>query len=132
LIGIDTNVLVRLFVDDGSRERERAIAFFGAREQRDEIFVSVVTLVEFVWLLTSRYQFTRARALDAVDALLTNAGFVVDEEQLVIQALDGARTSNSGFADNLVALIGLREGCAGTLTFDREAAKRIPGMDLLK
>ena len=94
--------------------------------------MSIVVLVEFVWLLSSRYEFTRMQTLDALEALLKNAGFVLECEDLVIVALDRARSAGSGIADNLVAALGERAGCTTTMTFDRNAAKRIPGMQLLK
>lgn len=131
MIGVDTNVLARLFVDDGSPERQRAVDFFASRAADEVVFVSIVVLVEFVWLLSSRYEFTRAKALDALEALLKNAGFVLEHEDLVILALDGSR-AGGGIADHLVAALGDRAGCTSTVTFDRNAAKRIPGMELLK
>lgn len=132
MIGVDTNVLARLFVDDGSLERLRATEFFAGRAADELVFVSIVVLVEFVWLLSSRYEFTRMQTLDALEALLKNAGFVLECEDLVIVALDRARSAGSGIADNLVAALGERAGCTTTMTFDRNAAKRIPGMQLLK
>ena len=132
MIGVDTNVLARLFVDDGSPERLRAMEFFTNRGADELVFVSLVVLVEFVWLLSGRYEFTRTQILDALEALLKNAGFVLECEDLVIIALERARSDGSGIPDNLVARLGERAGCAATVTFDRTAAKRIPGMELLK
>ena len=131
MIGIDTNLLARLFVDDGSAERKLAVAFFEKLAPHDVVFVSMVVLVELVWLLSGRYQFTRLQTLDALDALLGNAGFRLQDEDLVIAALGHARATNSGIADNLVAALGRKAGCVYTFTFDQNAAKRIPGMELL-
>lgn len=131
MIGVDTNLLARLFVDDGSAERTLAVAFFERLAPHDVVFVSMVVLVELVWLLSSRYQFTRLQTLDALDAVLGNAGFRLQDEDLVIAALEHARATNSGIADNLVAALGRKAGCDHTFTFDQSAAKRIPGMELL-
>lgn len=131
MIGVDTNLLVRLFVDDGSRERQKALTFFESRAAQEVVFVSVVVLVELVWVLSSRYRFTREQALTALDALLANAGFLVEEEDLVLAAINQCRTTNSGVADNLIAALGRRAGCVSTFTFDKDAAKRVPGMELL-
>ncbi len=96
------------------------------------MFISVVVLVEFIWLLPSRYEFTRAQTLDALEALLKNAGFVIEHEDLVVMALERSRSNGTGIADHLVAALGARAGCSTTLTLDVLAAKRIPGMELLK
>jgi len=132
VIGLDTNVLARLFVDDGSPERELVIGFFAERDEDDIAFVSIVALVEFVWLLTSRYAFSHERMLDALSALLKNAGIVIEREDLVLEAVERSIANGAGVADQLVAALGREAGCAATLTFDRKAAKRIPGMELLK
>jgi len=131
VIGADTNVLARLFVDDGSPEREMALKFFGQRDPSEVVFVSLVVLVEFVWVLGSRYKYTGSQIMAALETLLANAGFQLEEEELVIAAFDNARATNSGIADNLVAALGRKAGCTSTMTFDRTAAKRISGMELL-
>jgi predicted nucleic-acid-binding protein len=132
VIGVDTNVLVRLFVDDGSPERQRALGFFAGRGAAEPIFVTIVTLVEFVWLLSSRYEYARSQALDAVEELTRNAGFLLEHESVVVELLQRCRASGSGLTDELVVALAVGAGCQSTVTFDRDAAKRIPGMELLK
>jgi len=121
-----------LFVDDGSPERELVVGFFAGRREDDIAFVSIVALVEFVWLLTSRYAFSHEQMLDALSALLKNAGIVIEREDLVVEAVERSIANGAGIADQLVAALGREAGCGATLTFDRQAAKRIPGMELLK
>jgi predicted nucleic-acid-binding protein len=132
MIGVDTNVLARLFVDDGSPERQRVMTYFATRDEREIAYVSIIVLVEFVWLLSSRYEFTRAAVIDALSALLRNAGFVIQREGLVVEAVEHARANGTGIADYLVSVLGSEAGCTATLTFDREAARRVPGMELLR
>lgn len=131
MIGVDTNVLARLLVDDGAPERELALKFFGQRGSNEVTFVSLVVLVELVWLLGSRYNYPRPQIMAALETLLANAGFQLEEEDLVIAALDNARATNSGIADNLIAALGRQGGYVRTWTFDKFAAARIPGMELL-
>ncbi len=132
MIGVDTNVLARLFVDDGSPERQKVLAYFTGASQREVAFVSMIVLVEFAWLLSTRYEFPRRAILDAVSALLENAGFLVQREDLVIQAVERGYAEGVGIADYLIAALAREAGCSATVTFDRNAAKRVPGMSLLK
>jgi predicted nucleic-acid-binding protein len=50
---------------------------------------------------------------------------------LVVKALRQVEQKNADFADALIAARSLREGCASIITFDRKAAARVPGMELL-
>ena len=131
MIGVDTNILARIFVDDGSPQRQRALTYFSGA-QREIAFVSILVLVEFAWLLSSRYAFSRTAILDAVSALLRNADFIVQREDLVIEALEHGYARGVGIADFLISRLSAEAGCSATLTFDREAARKIPGMYLLK
>ncbi len=132
MIGLDTNVLARLFVDDGSPERAEVVSFFARRRDDEIAFVSLVVLVEFVWLLSSRYTFTHEQVLEALTALLKNAGIAIQREDLVLEAVERSLANGAGITDQLVAALGKEAGCRTTLTFDRDAAKRIPGMELLQ
>ena len=131
MIGVDTNVLARLFIDDGSPERRRVVSYFSA-VRTELVFVSIIVLVELVWLLSSRYNFSKAAVLEVLSALLRNAGFVIEREDAVTEAVDRSRETGTGIADYLVATLGTEAGCSSTLTFDKDAAKSVPGMVLLK
>ena len=57
MIGVDTNVLVRYIVADDADQTRRAAAFLeGAISVDDPGFVSVVVLVELVWVLERTYR----------------------------------------------------------------------------
>ena len=60
LIGIDTNVLLRAFVNDHPEQAERARKFIGSRTASDPAFVCLVTLVEFAWSLRTTFGYSPA------------------------------------------------------------------------
>lgn len=49
----------------------------------------------------------------------------------IAKVVDKARETNMGFPDIMAAVSNLSVGCVHTLAFDRVAAKRIEGMELL-
>lgn len=51
MVAVDTNVLVRLLVNDDARQARRARALF----EREEIFISPTVLLESEWVLRSAY-----------------------------------------------------------------------------
>jgi predicted nucleic-acid-binding protein len=124
----DTNVLVRFLVADDPQQHAIATAFFGDRRSEGVPgYVSLVVIAETAWVLRSVYALPR----DAVRALLLE---VVDSEQLVIEQPDIAREALRHVATNItdwiIHLVGRRDGCTRTVTFDRKFA-RAPGVELL-
>jgi len=129
LIGVDANVLIRLFTADDLAQHKKSVEFFGARTIEEPAFVSVVTIAETIWVLRSTYKFTYEEVFLAIAGLLDSDDFVLEERS----ALEHMRIENKPAltADFLVAHLGQRAGCSHTVTFDRRAAKAVPSMQLL-
>jgi predicted nucleic-acid-binding protein len=131
VIGLDTNVLVRHLVADDDAEQHGAVEkLLAAATATRPAYVSLVALIETVWVLSRGYAYPRKDVLDFVGELLHAPEIVVEQELLVAAALDVARAQPVDFADIVIARSGLRAGCATTYTFDRKAA-RLAEMSLL-
>jgi len=131
MIGVDTNVLVRLLVP-GEPQRERAETFFLQRSAADPAFVSLVVLVELIWVLNRHYGYGFEQLQKAAQWLLDSDDFVVEQRDRVEWALANYTRSTIDFADLLIARASEEAGAARTSTFDINAAKLVPGMELLK
>jgi predicted nucleic-acid-binding protein len=132
MIGVDPNVLLRLFVLDDPRQSELALEFFGARSAADPAFLSVVAVVELVWLLSDGYDYDHGTITGVLSRLLSSVDFALERRELVIAAVALATEKKIDFADFLIAGIGIAAGCRTVVTFDKPASRRIPGMELLK
>jgi len=131
MIGVDTNVLVRLFVGETSRETKAALEFLAQRSSEDPAFVSVVVLVELAWVLKRVYGRSPAEILTAMDNLLESANVEVEKAELLESALGVAQSEGVDIADSIIAALATDAGATKTVTFDKLAAKRIPGMELI-
>lgn len=131
MIGIDTNVLVRIVIGDNPEQQGRVMQFLSERNLNDPAFVSSVTLMEMIWILKRRYGYAHASILNAVRHLLYSPEFHVEHQGELAKLLDDRDASGSDIADTLVASAGRRAGCSHTFTFDRRAARSIPSMELL-
>jgi predicted nucleic-acid-binding protein len=61
MIAIDTNILVRLLVDDpGQPEQVRAVRILA--QKTGAVYVPTIVLVECVWVLDSAYHFNKSGA----------------------------------------------------------------------
>jgi predicted nucleic-acid-binding protein len=133
MIGVDTNVLARLFVDDDERQSRSARSFFQLRTADDPAFVSLVVVAELIWLLDRTYHYPKAAIVRALAGLLGSPDFVVERRSLVESAVAIAGSSKrAGIADAMISLLAAGVGCGATMTFDHDAAKAVPGMELLK
>ena len=131
MIGIDTNLLVRLVVNDGERQSlavERFIQEHSSSE--DPCYISNIVLIEMVWVLESAYGFDRNSVADVLDRLLEVEQFDFDSPDEVAAAVDDFRYRGVEFADCLLGRTNIFAGCEHTITFDRKAAK-LPGFKLL-
>lgn len=131
MIGVDTNVLVRLFQQDDPAQTARASALFTSFTGEERGFIASSVLAELAWVLTSKYKVSRSDLGDILERLLLAQEVVIEQAPVVWQALRVYRVSKADFADCLIERIGASAGCEYTVTYDREAAKTA-GMRLLK
>jgi predicted nucleic-acid-binding protein len=127
MLGIDTNVLVRLLiVDDRAQSRRARLLVQQAIEQGRAVWVSLLVLIETEWVLRSRYGLDKSATVAALVRLLETGELSFEDEAAIEEALHNWRKSPCGFADCLIMAHNRRSGCMGTYTFDRRAA-RLPG-----
>jgi predicted nucleic-acid-binding protein len=124
MIGLDTNVIVRLFVDDDPEQARAARQFVAGRcSEHEPGFIDRVALCELIWVLTSAHGYRRAAVVDVIELLLKNRDMRLEDADVVRDALQEYRVSSVEFADILIGKINLARGCEATATFDRKAAK---------
>jgi predicted nucleic-acid-binding protein len=131
LIGIDTNILIRLLVDDDPSQRPIIEAFGKKLNRVFKGFVTLVTLLELDWALRSQYGYSRSQSVSALRRVLQIRGVEAEHHDAVVGALELVETRNADFADALIAMRALASGCDHVATLDKRAAKAIPGMELL-
>jgi predicted nucleic-acid-binding protein len=131
MIGIDTNVLVRLIVADDARQTTAARNFIRDRcTSEDPGFVSSVVLAETAWTLAAGYGYTRQQIADAIEAIMETVQLQIESSIDASAALIEYRTGPADFADCLIGQMNRSASCTHTVTFDREAAK-LSGFKLL-
>ena len=130
MIGLDTNILLRYLTQDDPIQSVKARDVI-ERQITDENpgFVSIVAMVETVWVLERAYELTTLEIVRAVERILQTDVLVVENEQEVFTALIALKKGQGSFADAVIAALGARRGCSRTLTFDRKVL-RLPGFEL--
>jgi predicted nucleic-acid-binding protein len=124
MMGLDTNVLARLFVEDDTLQARQAREFVAARCTRENPgFVDRVALCELVWVLASVHDYRRVEIAPVIEKLLSSGDLMLEDEGAVRAALHTFRTRNVDFSDALIGEVNRLRGCDSTATFDRKAAK---------
>jgi len=124
MIGLDTNILVRYLVQDDPVQSARATEILERRlTEKNPGFVSVVAMVETVWVLDRAYLLTAREIATAIKRLLQVDVLAIENEQEVLTAMVALKQERGSFADALIAELGARVGCTRTLTFDRKATR---------
>ncbi len=120
VIAIDTNVLVRVLTDDSSAPEQCELAR-NLMSEVNSVWVSLVVLVETVWVLESAYRFDRPAILSVIEKLVRHPGIVVESYERVNRALSIYGEGHTDFADCLI-LAGALELRLILHTFDKKLA----------
>lgn len=129
MIAIDTNILVRLLVDDPGQPGQVRAARNLVR-QTGVVYVPTIVLVECVWVLDSAYHFNKAAILTALSHLCGNDAFVLQDLEATSKALDDYRQGSADFADSMILVQSQQQG-VDLYTFDQRLARQ-PGVRLLE
>ncbi len=123
MVAFDTNVVVRLLVRDDATQAKKAEQTFLRHARGDGVFLPLVVIVETAWVLAYTYELSRKAIHEHLLALIRTRGVVVDEADLVQEALDAYSKGGADFGDYVILAATRRAGCRTLLTFDRRLAK---------
>lgn len=130
MIGLDSNILIRYLVQDDPLQSPKAAEIIERRlSEENPGFVSIVAMVETVWVLDRAYGLATHEIAAAVERMLQADVLVVEREQEVFTAMIVLKQGKGSFADAVIAALCARAGCSCTLTFDRKAL-RLSGFEL--
>jgi len=120
VIALDTNVLVRLVLqDDETQARAAERLVVRARREQTHLFVADVVWCELVWVLTRRAGLSRGDIAAALDQLLRTELIVVAAPAVIERSLAAYRKGKGDFADYLVREQARAIDAGDVVTFDR-------------
>lgn len=121
MIAIDTNVLVRVIVEDSGQPEQTRIARELVKNAQ-QVYITQVVQIEFTWVLAKVYKVDKIRLIGILEHLLNNPGYVLQSQPAFEMALEWFKHSTADFADCLI----LTESSDAKLilyTFDKKLAK---------
>lgn len=130
MIGLDTNILARYYVDDENDNEARQQQIFAKQlfESGQELKVSKTVMLEFEWVLRGYYRFSVEEIVDVFEHLLSQPHILIDGRTEVEQAI-------AGMADGLDFADALHhanyQDCEAMASFDdRKFARRVKKLGL--
>ena len=123
MIGLDTNVLVRYVTQDDPVQSAKASELIESLTTASPGFVSLVSIVELVWVLQSCYQSAKSEVVTVLETLLRTRELTVEHAEVIWQALRKFVANKADFADCLIERCAHAAGCEYTATFDLNAVK---------
>ena len=131
MIGLDTNIVVRYLTHEDAAQTAAAVRLIDSLSQDSPGFLSLIVIVELVWVLEVSYRFKKNEIERVLDTLLRSKELVIERAEIVWQALRKFISSRADFSDCLIERCGHAAECQYTVTFDRNAASTA-GMKLLR
>ena len=116
MIAVDTNIVLRLVLDDDEAQVQAARALMA----RAPIFVSLGVLLETGWVLQSRYRMPRLEVADALALVVSLDRIVVARRTLALWAINRYR-DGADLADMVHLASAAKVGAFAT--FDRRIVK---------
>jgi predicted nucleic-acid-binding protein len=123
-------VLVRYIMQDDARQSPKATRLIESLNQDTPGFITLVSVIELYWVLSSCYDLSDQEVKQALEALLRSKQIIVDRADQVLRALRVFEEGKADFADCLIERTASSAGCSATMTFDGGAAKHA-GMTLI-
>ena len=131
MIGLDTNVILRYLLQDDPKQTTLANHIVDqVLSDRNPGFISLVTVLEMVWVLRSLLKQTPTEIATHLEHLLAAESLEVQNGQQVFEAAFALKRGTGEFEDALVGALNAWAGCSHTLTFDKRAL-RMPYFQLI-
>ncbi|MDP1612902.1 MAG: type II toxin-antitoxin system VapC family toxin [Sulfuritalea sp.] len=121
MLAVDTNVLVRVLVDDPTALDQCRVARQTVSDA-GEIFVSQVVQIETAWVLVKAYGLNKKRLQDTFGAIAIHPAFHLQRRDVFLSALQHHLTGSADFADCVILAESVNAGHE-LVTFDRKLGK---------
>jgi predicted nucleic-acid-binding protein len=125
MVGLDTNVILRYLLQDDPKQTTLANHIVDqVLSDRNPGFISLVTVLEMVWVLRSLLKQTPTEIATHLEHLLAAESLEVQNGQQVFEAAFALKRGTGEFEDALIGALNAWAAYPHTLTFDKKALFR--------
>ena len=123
MIGLDTNILLRLLLKDDEQQLLAVMAALDSISEDEPAIVNAIVIQEAVWVMTKTLAFPKQKVLKILEVLLDQDDLMIVPSVAVRKATAAWAGGKAEFADYLIAELNAEGACHTTLTFDAMAAQ---------
>ena len=87
MTGLDTNILVRYIMQDDAKQSPKANHLIESLDADNPGFISIVSMIELYWVLSSCYNLSNSQVTQALEMMLRTKSFVMERPAQVARAL---------------------------------------------
>lgn len=124
MIGTDTNVLVRAYLEDDIYQTEEAKNFLLEATKNNSLFISSYAILEFAWVLKTK-GVGRNGIYDSIITLTNAVGVIIGQREVVLEALEKFIKGKADFGDYMILAEGEKNKCYKLKTFDKAIQKEL-------
>ncbi len=121
---LDTIVVVRFLVGDDQAQAQKVYSLFKeAEKNKQEFYISILVVLEVIWVMESVYQIKRKVLLAAISDLTQMSIFKFEYHESIRSFILYAQTNHYDLSDLLIAHCADEKNATPVLTFDKKASK---------
>jgi len=121
---LDTNLLVRFLIADDVKQAKKVRQLFKkAEKNKSELFVTLLVIIELIWVLESVYDIARKDIVAVINDMLEMPIFKFEHQSTLYEFTNTAKANKIDLSDLLISLSAKTLKCETTLTFDKKASK---------
>ena len=124
MIGTDTNILVRAYLEDDKEQAEEAKEFLLKTTKDKSLFISSYAILEFAWVLKTK-RYSRKEIYKAVMMLIDSTGVIIGQRNVVLAALEKYIKGKADFGDYMILAEGEKNQTYKLKTFDKAIQKEL-------
>ncbi len=128
MISLDTNILVRLAMNDDLPQAQKALEVLKKLESGSrKALVLAEVLVELVYVMETVYSCTRDEVADFMEDVLAAPVFFLPDEDVLRNVLPVYRVKGE-FADHMIVALSGKNKAEQLFSFDQKLQKTYPGI----
>jgi len=121
MIAIDTNVIVRIFIDDLNIEQVNAAR--NLVQKNKQVYIPQLVIAEMVWVLTRTYELSKSQIINILNEIYENGAFILSDKEQLFGALNLFKENNVDFADCMILTNAKAAGVKYLYTFDAKFSR---------
>ena len=120
MIFIDTNIFIRFFVNDGSKECKNVERFFNKLVAANTKYMtSTMVIAEIVWVLEKYYKMDKKNVCENIRLILDTPNIIIKEKQTLHDSIEIFRKQNIDFIDAYNYTCALKNSSSEIISYDR-------------